>query len=93
MLSNFSIFSLGILLAASCFVVPKLLPLVDRWSRRMLVAALFGAVFGGLMVLGHHSTALAVVVLGLVFAVIAQVLAINYEMVHSPNDPKHRRCY
>jgi len=93
MVSNPLVFAIGALLAAGCFLIPKLLRSRRPISRALAVVALYAAVFAGFLTIGDFNTAIAVVTLGAVFATIAEALAINYRMVHNPVDPKHRRCY
>jgi uncharacterized membrane protein len=93
MLPNALVFGIGAALAASWFLVPLLLSPNKHHTNRVLVSALYIAVFSCLMMLYGMESAAAVTLLGIVFAVLGKVLAINFKMVRSTNYPKHRRCY
>lgn len=93
MLTNLVVFGSSSLLAASCFVVPRLIKCEQRPMRVMLVAALYVAVFAVFRICYDANTAIAITVLGLVFAALMALLVINFKIVHSAIYPKHHRCY
>ena len=93
MLPNALVLGIGAALAASWFLIPLLLPPNKHHTNRVLVSALNIAVFSCLLMLYGMESAAAVTLLGIVFAVLGKVLAINFKMVRSANYPKHRRCY
>ena len=93
MLPNVLVFGIGVALAASWFLVPLLFPPNKHHKNCVLVTALYIAVFFCLLMLYGMDSAAAVTLLGIVFAVLGKVLAMNYKMVQSTNYPKHRRCY
>ena len=93
MLPNALVFGIGAVLAASWFLVPLLLPPNKHHTNCVLVSSLYIAVFSCLLILYGMDSAAAVTLLGIVFAVLGKVLAINFKMVQSTHYPKHRRCY
>lgn len=94
MLPNALVFGIGAALAASWFLVPLLLPPNKHHTNCVLVSSLlYIAVFSCLLILYGMDSAAAVTLLGIVFAVLGKVLAINFKMVQSTHYPKHRRCY
>jgi len=93
MLPNALVFGIGAALAASWFLVPLLMPPNKHYANCVLVLSLYIAVFSCLLMLYGMDSAAAVTLLGIVFAVLGKVLAINFKMVRSTNYPKHRRCY
>lgn len=93
MLTNSLIMCIATALCASCFVVPRLFKANRRQDRVLMVVAIYLVVFSGaLMLYGLHA-AISIIVVGLALAGIGEALVINYRMVHSPHDQKHRRCY
>ena len=93
MLPNALVFGISAALAASWFLVPLLLPPNKHYTNCVLVSSLYIAVFSCLLLLYGMDSAAAVTLLGIVFAVLGKVLAINFKMVQSTHYPKHRRCY
>lgn len=93
MLTNSLIICIGTALCASCFLVPRLFKASQRQYRVILVMTFYVSVFAGSLMYYGLQEAIAVVVLGAALAGIGEALVINYRMVHSPNDQKHRRCY
>jgi hypothetical protein len=93
MLDNVLILSIGALLAAVCLVVWILFPSSSLSTRLMLVAALNGVILGAVLLLAGERAALAVLMLGLIFTTLGKLATINFNMVHTANYPKHRRCY
>lgn len=93
MLYNPLIFGLGGMLAAAYFVAPKLFVSSARPVRFFFVAALYVAASSIAFLLFDAKTAFVVFELGVAFTVIGKLLVINFEMVHTPNSPKNRRCY
>jgi hypothetical protein len=93
MLSNAFVFSISTMLGASCFIVPQIVDASQRLHRVLVVLALYCTAFLAFLSFYDLRTALAVVMLGAGFAIVAEALVIHYQMVHSPHDQKHRRCY
>lgn len=93
MLPNALVFGIGVALAASCFLVPLLFPPNKLHANCALVTALYIVAFVCLLIVYGMGVAFAVTLLGIVFAVIGKVLAMNFKMVQSTNYLKHRRCY
>jgi hypothetical protein len=93
MLPNNVIFVVSALLAASCFIVPLIYRHSNRLVRAILVLTLFLVVFALIQLLCNTNTAIAIVVLGIVLAVVSEVLAIDFRFLSSAHHPKDRRCY
>lgn len=93
MLHNPLIFGLGGVLAAAYFGAPKIFASRALSVRILFVAAIYAMAGIGAFALFDLKTAFVVAELGGVFTILGKLLAINFQMVHSPNYPKHRRCY
>lgn len=93
MLPDILIFGIGAILSASTFLLPSRVRFAGHHTGHIIVAALYLVAFAGLHLFVDADAAFAAVLLGLVFAVLGKVLALNFRMVHAANYPKHRRCY
>ena len=93
MLENLLIFSVGGALAAAYFYASALSAAYDGSKRFTFVALTYLAAMIISYLLADAKTAFVVLELGLAFTLISKLLVINFHMVHSPNYPKHRRCY
>jgi hypothetical protein len=93
MLQNSAILCIGVVLAASWFLVH--LPFLPntQLATWLVIFALNFAVFVCLLVLYGFDSASTVTLVSMLFAVVGKLLAINFKMVQSANYPKHRRCY
>ena len=93
MLDNVLILSIGGVLAAVCLVVWTLFASSSISTRLMLIAVLDGVILGAVLLLAGEKAALAVLMLGLIFTALCKLAKLNFNMVHTANYPKHRRCY
>lgn len=93
MIDNPLIFTIGGALAAVYFLAPTLFPSRTRPVRLMFVAWLYAAACAAVLLFADAKSALVVLELGIAFTVLGKLLVINFNMVHSQNHPKHRRCY
>jgi hypothetical protein len=93
MLDNVLILSIGAVLATISLIVWILLASSSVPSRLLLIAAVYAAIFGAVQSLAGDKAAFAVIMLGLIFTALCKLAKLNFNMVHTANYPKHRRCY
>jgi len=93
MLANPMIFGISAILAASFYIAPLCFRSSKRSTRLMLVLALYVAVASSVGMFYGLKSALAEVLLGLIFAGVAEMLLINARLIQTAHYPKNRRCY
>jgi len=93
MLHNPLIFAMGGVLAAAYFFAPMLFACRTRPACVTFLALIYVVAMAVAFVLADAKTAFVVLELGITFTLIGKLLVINFNMVHSPNYPKNRRCY